>query len=376
MQVKGVALIGAGFMGKAHSLAYAIAPIALDAGVRLEPRVLVDAAPGVAERQAAALGWPGHAEDWRAVLERDDVDVIDICTPPQLHEEIALAAIAAGKHVFCEKPIANSVAEAARMADAAAERGVVAQVGFNYRHTSAFAFGAQLLREGRLGAPLQLRASYLQETAFTASPDRWRARRATGGSGMVGDIGSHVIDMAQLLLGDIVRVAARMRAQPGEDGWGPEVRRTGDDLVDDAGVWVAEFAGGALGSFAINSFASGHKNHIRVELDATRGALEFDWNSREQLRISSVDDPVDQQGFRTVHTSDVHPDGWWRMGGLGTGYSDVMAVQFHRFARAIATGEQPSPSFDDALQVQRVVAAIAAAAEGDGWVDVEPRSAR
>src|SRR5690606_31288979 len=180
-----------------------------------------------ARAAATALGWNSSATDWRAVIERDDIDIVDIVTPPQFHAEIAIAAMRAGKHVFCEKPISNDLAEAEEMARVAAESGVVTQAGFNYRHSSAIAFTRQLLEEGRLGRPLQFRGSYQQEVGFTASPDRWRAKKASGGSGATGDIGSHIIDMSQYLLGDIVEVSALLRSKdPAADsGWLDESTR-------------------------------------------------------------------------------------------------------------------------------------------------------
>lgn len=373
-----IALIGGGFMGKAHSLAYALAPLAEDIGARLSRELLIDVSPAVAARQAAALGWKRHGTDWREAVASDDIDIVDICTPPPLHEEIALAAIAAGKHVFCEKPITNDSAAAHRMAQAARESGLVAQVGFNYRHSPAVAYTKKLLEEGRLGTPLQFRASYLQEVAFWADPERWRANRHTGGSGMVGDIGSHIIDAAEYLFGDIVRVAARVRAmRPGSfEGWAPEDERRARGLLDEAGVWVAEFANGAIGSFTVNAYASGRKNRFYFALDASRGAVEFTWNAREEFRVSYRDEEPDHRGFRTIHTGKEHPNGWWPIAGLGTGYVDVSAIQFQKFIRSIVHGDPVSPTFDDAAHVQDVVEAVVAAAESNSWVEVPPRQGR
>ncbi len=366
-----VALIGGGFMGKAHSLAYALAPIADDLGVTLRREVLVDVTPESAAAAADQLGWNSSETDWRAVIARPDIDIVDICTPPDLHEDIALAAIEAGKHVFCEKPITNRSDQALRMAAKARAAGVVTQVGFNYRHTPAISFTKQLLENGKLGAPLQFRASYLQETSFNSDPDRWRARKSTGGSGTVGDIGSHVIDVAQWLFGDITRVTARLRAKAAGDlGWVTESERLDQDLIDDSGVWLAEFANGALGSFSVNSYASGRKNRFAFELDASKGAVEFNWNSREEFRVSYLDEPADHQGFRTVHTNGQHPNGWWRLAGLGTGYVEVSAIQFQEFVRAIVKGEPARPDFEDAARIQQIVEAVHESAVSGQWVDI------
>jgi predicted dehydrogenase len=367
-----VAIIGGGgFMGRAHSLAYAVAGQAVDLGGTIVKQVLVETDVTLAATAAIQLSWAESATDWREVVARPDIDVIDICTPPPLHEEIAIAAVRAGKHVFCEKPITNDAAQAERMAVEAAAAGVVTQVGFNYRHTSAIGQAKRLLDSGRLGEPLQLRATYLQGAAFAADPNRWRARRATGGSGMVGDIGSHVIDMAELLFGPIDRVSALVRTKgPGDTGWVPETQRHAEDLVDDAGVWIAEFANGALGSFAVNAFASGRMNQVALSFDATKGAVDFDWNRREEFRVSFVDEAADEQGFRTIHTNDQHPDGFWRLAGLGTGYVEVSATQFQHFFRAITGQGSAAPDFAAGARVQRIVEAVHRSATDGGWVSV------
>ncbi|MFD4957847.1 Gfo/Idh/MocA family protein [Microbacterium sp. NPDC058389] len=370
-----VALIGGGFMGRAHSLAYAVAPIGADLGVTVARRVLVDVDPARAAEAAQALGWQETATNWRDVISRDDIDIIDICTPPQFHEEIALAAIAAGKHVFCEKPITNDVDGALAMRDAAREANVVAQVGFNYRHSAAIAYTKQLLDAGELGRPLAFRASYLQDGAFWADPARWRAKKSTGGSGTVGDIGSHIIEVAEHLFGDIRRVAARVRARDMDAGWQDDQARIDEDLVDDAGVWLAEFANGAIGTFSVSSFASGRSNRFYFELDATRAAVEFNWNHRDEFRVSFVDERPQLRGFRTVPISTAHPTGWWHIPGIGAGYIETSGQQFRSFLESIVSGRPADPDFGAAAHVQQVVEAVLEAAAADCWVEVPRRDA-
>jgi len=362
-------------MGKAHSLAMSVAGIAAELGVSIEKEVLVDVTPDVAAAAASRLGWNSSSDSWRQTLRREDIDVVDICTPPHMHKEIATAAISSGKHVFCEKPITNSSAEAQAMVDAADRAGVTTQVGFNYRHTPAIAFTKKLIEDGRLGVPLQFRASFLQAANFNADPKRWRASKLTGGSGTVGDVGSHLVDIAEYLFGDIARVAARVRAKApvAEDGWVDERERVEQDLVDNAGVWLAEFENGAIGNFAVNSYSSGRQNRLYFELDTSQGAVEFDWNAREEFRVSYVAEPDDHKGFRTIHTNSQHPNGWWRLAGLGTGYVEIMAIEFQEFFRAIASGTQAEPNFATGLRVQTVIEAVNAAAATGQWVDVPPR---
>lgn len=370
-----VAIVGGGgFMGKAHSLAYAVAPLAADLGATIRKSVLVDATEEQATRAAASLGWESSATDWRAVVESDDIDIVDIVTPPGPHEEIALAAISAGKHVFCEKPITNDSVSAERMAVMAREAGVVNQVGFNYRHTPAIAFARQAIDEERIGRPLQFRASYLQEVGFYSDPNRWRAKKSTGGSGTVGDIGSHIIDIAQHLFGEIVSVSGQMRAISSDinAGWRSEEERLGDDLIDDVGMWHARFENGAVGSFVASSYSSGRKNRIAFDLDGSAGSIDFNWNDREEFKISYVDGSEDERGFRTVHTGPAHPDSWWKLAGLGTGYVEVAGIQLQKFVRSIVGGTSADPDFAVAAQVQRVVEAIDNSARRSSWVDVRP----
>jgi predicted dehydrogenase len=369
-----VALIGGGFMGKAHSLALAVAPLNEDLGAVVIKQVLVEVDPDNARNLAAALGWQESASDWREVVARDDIDIVDICTPPQFHEEIALAAIAAGKHVFCEKPIANLSSEAIAMRDAAEAAGVVTQVGFNYRHTPAVEYAKQLLDAGEFGVPMQFRATFLQDGLFTVTdPNRWRAKRSTGGSGMVGDIGSHIIDAAEYLFGDITKVAARVRTRGADGGWMPEAQRLADDALDDAGVWIAEFANGAIGTFAVTSYASGHKNQYAYQFDASKAGVMFDWNDRETFQVSYVDRPADHLGFQRIHTNFSHPNAFWRLAGLGTGYVEVSATQFQHFVKAIVAGTPSKPDFGTAARVQQVVEAVVEAAAVDSWVEVPRR---
>jgi predicted dehydrogenase len=374
LQQLGVAIVGGGFMGKAHSLAYAISPLASDLGVTVRKRLLVDTPVERAEALARQLGWDRYSGDWTDAVTRDDIDIVDICTPPQFHADIAIAAMGAGKHVFCEKPISNDASEAERMAKVAAHAGVITQVGFNYRHAPAIAFSRKLLDEGRLGRPLQFRGSYLQDGGFTADPHLWRAQRATGGSGAVGDIGSHIIDIAEYLVADITSVSARMRSMNADrDQWRPEPDRLSEDAIDDAGIWSAVFADGSLGSFAVSSFASGRKNLLSFQLDGTRGGIDFDWNHREEFRVSYTDEPADHRGFRTIYTNDQHPNGWWRLAGLGTGYVDVTAIQLQSFLRGVVEQKSNGPDFASAAHTQQVVDSIAAASSADAWVAVPPR---
>lgn len=370
-----VAIIGgAGFMGYAHSLGWALAPIASDVGVRARKVVLVEDSEERAQAAAERLGWEEWSSDWRSVIARDDIDAIDIVTPPGSHREIALAAIAAGKHVFVEKPISNVLGDALAMEKAAADSDVVTQVGFNYRYTPALTFIRKLIDDGTLGKPLQFRAHYIQDVAILGRVlSGWRAKKSAGGSGVIGDIGSHIIDLAQFLVGDITRVNAMVRAKdPASDStWLSETDRKEADLLDDAAIWLAEFDTGAIGSFATTVYASGRKNRIFFELECTGGTVEFDWNRREEVRLSLVSDPPEQQGLRTVIINENHEDVWWPIGGMGTGYVDGTAIQLQRFVRAINARSDASPDFASATYTQKVITAVVESADHQKWVAVD-----
>lgn len=365
-----VAVIGgSGFMGKAHSLAWALMP--LEAGSpKVVKKVLVDIDDAAAKRSADELGWEEWSTDLQAVLERDDIHVIDIVTPPKFHMPVALQAIAAGKHVFCEKPLTPSAEDAEAMWVAARDRGVVNQVGFCYRHTPAVVHSRELIESGRLGQPIQTRMSYLMDYAFSES--QWG--RLNGAIGSNDDIGTHVIDLAQYLLGQITRVCGVLSQRTVdlvEQGDVPEA--DGVFSVDDGGSFLAEFESGAIGTFSHNLLAYGRKNEIQFEIDASRGALEFDWNHRDELKVSRVQaDSGGQAPLMLQHMGPEHAGSWWPQAGMGSGYLEGHVIQLRSFIKAIVEGTQAHPNFGEAAQVQRVANAIQQSSENRTWVEIPP----
>jgi predicted dehydrogenase len=373
----GVAMIGYAFMGRAHSHAWATVGSFFEVPA-FERRVLVgrDAA-GVAAA-ASAFGWSESTTDWREVIARPDIDIVDICTPGHLHAEIATAALAAGKHVLVEKPLANTLAEAEAMEGAAARAsaaGVVSMVGFNYRRIPALALARKIVSEGRLGAIRQVRASYLQDWLVDASaPMSWRLRRETAGSGALGDLASHAVDQLQFLLGELVtEVSARTHTfvteRPGELGPEPVT-------VDDA-VWAnLSFGSGARGSLEVSRVATGRKNALSIELFGSTGALRFDLEQLNELWFLDATEPIETQGFRRILvTEPEHPylAAWWPQGHM-LGWEHSFVHEVRDLLLAIESGGPGSPSFADGLAVQRVLAAIetSAAARGTSVTLVEP----
>ncbi|WP_037139280.1 Gfo/Idh/MocA family protein [Rhodococcoides fascians] len=370
-----VAIIGGGgFMGYAHSLGWALAPITADTGATIRKAVLVEADEDRAKTAAQRLNWDDWSTDWREVIARDDIDIIDIVTPPAVHAEIAIAALAAGKHVFVEKPISNDLAEADLMAAAAENSTSISQVGFNYRHAAAMTFVKRMLDDGTLGHPLQFRAHYTQDVgALGRVLSGWRAKKGAGGSGVTGDIGSHIIDLASYLVGDIDSVTAIVGAKdPAENtAWLPDDERRTGEYLDDAALWMAKFANGAIGSFACTVYASGRKNRMFFELECTGGTVEFDWNHSDHIKLSLVSDEPAQQGFRTITLNESHEDYRYPLGGMGSGYVDDAALQLQKFVRAIVDKQSGSPSFADATRTQRVIAAVMQSADSHQWVTID-----
>ncbi len=383
-----VAMIGYGFMGAAHSQGWRVAPRFFDLPEAPEMSLLVGRTPDAVAAAAGKWGWEESGTDWREAIARDDIDVIDIVTPGDSHAEIAIAALEAGKHVLCEKPLANTVAEAERMADAAeaaAARGVFAMLGHTYRRLPATAFARDLVAAGRLGTIQQVRASYLQDWLIDpATPLAWRLQKDLAGSGALGDIGAHIIDLTQWITGmrltsvagtieTIIRerpvLAAASSGLAGATG-GSEL---GEVTVDDVALFTGRYDSGVLGIFEATRFATGRKNALRVEVSGSEGAIAFDLEDLNTLQFYDATAGATTQGFTRIQvTEPQHPyaGAWWPVG-HGLGYEHGFVHQAKDFVEAVASGTQPSPSFADGLQVQRVLAAIERSSDaGSAWTEI------
>ena len=383
-----VAMVGHAFMGNAHSQAWRTAPRFFDLPLRPAMSLLVGHDAGRAAAAAERLGWAASSADWHEAVVRDDVDLVDICTPGFTHAEIAIAALEAGKHVLCEKPLANSVAEAEAMAAAAEQaraHGVRAMVGFTYRRVPAIALARRLVAAGRIGEVRHVRAQYLQDwIADPEAPLSWRLDKSKAGSGALGDIGAHVIDLTQHITGDRVReVSGRLetfvkeRPYPagetaGSLGGGGSSTERGPVTVDDAASFLATFAGGAMGVFEATRFATGRKNAIRIEVNGSLGSLAFDFEDMNVLEFYDGTEDAETAGFRRILvTEPTHPyvGSWWPAG-HGLGYEHGFTHQVVDLVTAIATDTDPEPGFADGLQVQRVLAAVEASSDTRTWQEI------
>jgi predicted dehydrogenase len=382
----GIGLIGYAFMGKAHSHAWRTAPSFFELPLAPRLRALAGRDAEAARVVAEKFGWEHVETDWRALVARDDVDVVDVCTPGDTHAEIAVAALEAGKHVLCEKPLANSVAEAETMADAAKAaraRGVRSMVGFTYRRVPAIKLARSLVAGGRLGEVRHVRAQYLQDWLIDPqAPLSWRLDKTRAGSGALGDIGAHIIDLTQYITGERIvgvsailetfvkerPVAASFGGLAGTAGEG-----TGPVTVDDAAIFLARFSGGALATFEATRFATGRKNSIRIEINGSDGSLAFDFEDMNVLHLLQNSDGT-VAGFRRILvTEPEHPyiAAWWPPGHV-LGYEHGFTHQAVDFVTAVAQGRDPEPSFADGLNVQRVLAAVEESAAKDSvWSAVQ-----
>ncbi|UNS99778.1 Gfo/Idh/MocA family oxidoreductase [Streptomyces tubbatahanensis] len=368
----GVGMVGYAFMGQAHSQGWRTVGRVFDLPLTPALAAVCGRDPAAVRTAAQRLGWAAAETDWRALIARDDVQLVDVCTPGDSHAEIAVAALEAGKHVLCEKPLANTVAEAEAMAAAARaarERGQVAMVGFNYRRTPALALARRMVSEGRLGDVRHVRVSYLQDWLVDpAFPLAWRLRKETAGSGALGDLGAHAIDIAQHVAGSpLAGVSAQTETFVKERplGDGAPAGELGAVTVDDAAVFTGRLVSGALASFEVTRVAAGRKNALRVELNGTAGSLAFDLERLNELEFHDHTQAAGESGFRRILvTEHDHPylEAWWPPG-HGLGYEHTFTHQARDLVHAIATGTRPAPSFEDGLQVQKVLAAVEESAE-------------
>src|ERR687885_1154503 len=383
----GVGMIGYAFMGAAHSQAWRTAGRFFDLPYRVDMAALGGRSADAARAGADRLGWSAVETDWRALVARDDVDLVDVCTPGDTHAEIAIAALEAGKHVLCEKPLANTVEEAEEMtraAEAAASRGVRSMVGFNYRRVPALALAQRLVASGRLGELRHVRAQYLQDwIADPQFPLVWRLQREVAGSGALGDIGAHIVDAAQFVTGRritgvsaVTETFVKRRPLLSSTSGGLSATggsEMGEVTVDDAAIFTARLTGGVLGVFEATRFATGRKNAIRLEVNGSRGSLAFDFEQMNELQVHDAEADADVSGWTRIQVTDAgHPymAAWWPAGHL-IGYEHTFTHEVVDLLDDIATGQDPAPSFADGLQVQRVLAAVEASAASDSrWTPV------
>lgn len=367
-----VAIIGTKFMGKAHSNAWLNAPRFFDMGIKPVLKVACGRNQEDLQDFAETWGWHETETDWRKVVEREDVDIVDISVPTHMHHAIAVAAAKAGKHIFCEKPFAITVEEAREMYEAAEAAGIVHYLNHNYRRCPAVRLAKSLIDEGKIGRIFHWRGAYLQD--WIVDPDfplTWHLRKETAGSGPHGDLNSHSIDLARYLVGDIKFVSAMMttfikeRPLPGEgaatfSAGESAASELGEVTVDDASFMLAEFENGALGSFEASRFAPGRKNYNYFEIYGSEGSIVFNLERMNELQLFQRGDPANAQGFRTIIATEGgehdYIANWWPPGHI-IGYEHEFHHAVVDFMKAIEDGTSIAPNFYDGVKEVEVLAA-------------------
>jgi predicted dehydrogenase len=370
-----VALIGYQFMGKAHSNAYRQMPHFFESDAVPVMKVICGRNEAAVSSAAGKLGWEGWSTSWEEVVRRKDIDLVDISTPGDSHMPIAIAAAKAGKVVFCEKPLANTLAEAKKMLAAVEKNGVQHMICHNYRKAPAVALAKQLIADGTLGTLYHFRGTYLQDWIVDPKfPLVWRLDKNKAGSGAMGDLASHVTDLSRFLVGEITEVSAALATFIKDRPLVDNPRKTGKVTVDDATLALVRFENGTVGTIEASRFAPGRRNCNRFEINGSKGSLSFNLERMNELELFLRDDPRYTQGFRTIIVTEgggTHPyvGAWWPPGHI-IGYEHTFVHAVYDLMRAISKNELPSPNFVDGVKNQAVLDAMERSAKSKKWVKV------
>ena len=377
-----IGMIGYKFMGKAHSHAYRDMPFYFDSNVEPVLQAICGRDEEGVKEAAHKMGWNSYETDWRKLIERDDIDLIDIVTPNNRHAEIAIAAAKAGKHVFCEKPLAMTLDEAQEMLKAVEENGVMHVINHNYRFSPAIQWAKKLITEGRLGKIYHVRATYLQDWIMDpAFPLVWRLNKEVCGSGSHGDLAAHSIDLARFLVGEFEEVSGILEtfikerpiveSSSGLSG-SASTDTYGKVEVDDASIFLARFENGAIGTFEATRFAGGNRNGNRIEINGEKGSIRWNMEKMNELDVYFHNDEPGLQGFRTVScTEEIHPfaGSYWPAGHI-IGYEHTFINLIADMLSSLDKGENPEPNFVDGVRNQAVLAAVEQSSETKRWISV------
>lgn len=383
-KVYNVGLVGYKFMGKAHANAYARLPMFFDTSYGVCRKAICGREEEWVKDSAVKFGFEGVETDWKNLVKRDDIDIIDITAPSNFHKDIAIEAAKNGKHIFCEKPLALTVGDAREMLEAAEKAGVKHQIGFNYRFAPAVRLAKKLIDEGKLGKIYHFRGKYLQDFIVDPSfPLVWRLDKAVAGSGAHGDLGAHVIDLARYLVGDFQCVTGMSKTfikerpivekMEGLSATATDSAKTGQVTVDDATLFVAQFKCGALGSFESTRFSQGHKNDLSFEVNGSLGSIRFNLERINELEYYNAADEQGLQGFRLIQASEsIHPymNAWWPVGHV-IGYEHTFVHEMYEFINSIDENKDTSPSFLDGVKCSQILDAVDKSALLKQWVNVD-----
>ncbi len=378
-----VGLIGHKFMGRAHTHAITDAPIFFDLGVEIGKKTICSNEESVFEA-AKRWGWEKASLDWKEVINDPEIDLVSIAAPSKVHAEIAIAAAKAGKHVFCEKPLALNMKDAEAMVQAVKDNNIINFIGFNFRRVPALCLAKQLIEEGTLGRIYHFRAIWSQDWLTDPEfPMAWRLRRSMAGYGSHGDLGAHTIDIARFLLGDLDEVCCVEQTfnkeRPiavFEDGLYAEAgKEKGPVDVDDASQMLATFKDKEIMAyFEVTRNGTGHRNQNRVEVAGSKGAVIWDEERLGELEYYNTEDPAHLQGFRRIQVGEaVHKymANWFPVGHI-IGYGDTFVNEYYDLFTAIKNNDHSiTPNFEDGLKVQKVLEAAEKSAHTRQWTKVE-----
>lgn len=391
MKKMNIGLIGAGFMGKAHCVAMSNMPkLFPDAPYIPVFRTVCDIVPEIAEDFAERFSFVNWCTDWHDIVNDPEIDIVCVCTPNCDHAAPAIAALEAGKHVICEKPMSATEEQAEAMAKAArgaAKKGVYSMCGYQYRRVPAIDEAKAIIESGAIGELTNVRAQYLQSwSADPRSPLSWRFVKETAGAGTLGDIFTHALDIAQYLAGNVTDlvsiVKTYIKERPVQEG-GVDLLGTvklGDDAkkqavdVDDEVSILCKYASGAVGSIEATRMAWGRNNYITIEVHGTKGSIAWNYERLNELEVCyGMDDEDGARGFKKIYTGPANPHGdvTWNIPGMNIGYGELKAIEAYEFAKAITEGYEPTTCFEVGYQLDRVCGAIMRSNEENAWVEVK-----
>lgn len=367
-----IGIVGTNFMGKAHSNAFTKVPYFFDLPAKPVLKVACGRNEAKLETFAQRFGWQHQETSWEKLIERDDVDLIDISTPNDLHKPIAVAAAKAGKHILCEKPMAVTEAEAQRMLETAQDAGIVHMMIFNYRFLPAMQLARQMIEAGKIGKIHHFNAVYYQDWLVDPSfPITWRHDSKTSGSGAHGDMNAHIVDLARFLVGEFEAVSGDQKTfikeRPLADGSG-----TGQVTTDDATCFFSHFRDGALGSFMATRYATGRKNFLRLEIFGSEGSLGFNLERLNELEYYSRNDEATEQGFRNILVTEAaHPyvNAWWPPGHI-IGWEHTFIHEVSELIKGISYNTPVMPDFYDGLRCQQVLDRVMQSANEKKWISI------
>ncbi|MEL6617319.1 MAG: Gfo/Idh/MocA family oxidoreductase [Pseudomonadota bacterium] len=360
----GIGIVGGGYMGKAHAVAVSAVGAVFNTDLRPALEMVCASSPASAERYRTEFGFNRATDDWRTLVNDPQVEAVVIATPQALHRDIAVAALALGKPVLCEKPLGASLEDGAAMVEAAEQAGVANMVGFNYIRTPASQFARQLISDGTIGDITWFRAEHTED--FLADPDSPATWRTDGiANGTMGDLSPHILNAALALMGPIDRVMAEVETVH-------HTRPGGAVTNDDHAQIMCRFANGAMGHLYASRIATGRKMGYAYEVHGTRGAIRFDQEDQNAIWLYEATGPEATRGFTKILTGPAHPDyePFCQGPGHGTGYQDQIIIEARDFLQAIATGKPVWPTFKDGHTVNRIVAAVHASSDSQSWQDI------